>query len=725
MIKLVTRLVCGRPKSVLVAAGVAFLVAAALGGPTVGTLTSSSQDFQDPASQYERANSLIRRATGEAPYFGVAAVLDSERDFRTDRGARRAIRHVGALFEHQRGFQQLLDYASNGIPELVSRNGRQAVVLAAFARPADSTAAVAAVRTELKRPQNPAGRAGVKVRFGGPDVTFDEINRQTISGLEHAELLAFPLVLLLSFWVFRGLLTALLPPLVGGLAILLTLLVLRGIDQLTPISIFSVNLVTGMGLGLGLDYSLFMLSRYREELAGGAVPSMAVARALQTAGRTVAYSSLTVALALTSLLVFPIRFLSSMGTGGAIVALCDGVVALIVLPALLLVIGSRIDWLSPAWLQQHAAQSAQASETSGWGRLVRGVMRHPGVFVLLTSTVLLVAATPAVNLRLTSPGANLLPRTAESRQVETALSNNFAGNGAEAIGIVDKAPFASVRRLAREASAAAGSHATELAFLGVSVFSLGHGTWEIVLLPHGSPFSSTQQQLVRTLRALGRPYGALVGGWTAYFVDQKASIDAHVPLALLILFVLTAASLFFMTGSVVLPLKAFGVNLLTIATGAGLLVWIFQDGHLSAPLGFSPIGGLEEASLVLMFVVVFALSTDYEVFVIGRIKEARDSGLDHRAAVALGLERTGRLITAAALLFCVAIGALASTDVFFTKQFGLGTALTVALDASVVRALLVPGVMALLGEWAWWAPHSLRLLHKQLGGGRSETRASA
>jgi uncharacterized membrane protein YdfJ with MMPL/SSD domain len=236
-----------------------------------------------------------------------------------------------------------------------------------------------------------------------------------------------------------------------------------------------------------------------------------------------------------------------------------------------------------------------------------------------------------------------------------------------------------------------------------------------VLLPRGSPFSNVQERLLARLRALANPSGALVGGATAYFVDQKSAIASHIPLALLILLPLTAGFLFAMTGSLTIPIKALVMNALSVAVGAGLLVWIFQDGHLSGLLGFTPIGGLEESSLVLMLVVAFALATDYEVFVLARIKEAHDDGLETHEAITLGIERTGRIITAAALLFCVAIGALVSSDLFFTKQLGLGAALTVAIDASVVRALLVPSLMALMGRWNWWAPPPLRRLHDRVG----------
>ena len=244
---------------------------------------------------------------------------------------------------------------------------------------------------------------------------------------------------------------------------------------------------------------------------------------------------------------------------------------------------------------------------------------------------------------------------------------------------------------------------------------LGRGTWDITLLPHGSPYSNVQQRLLGRLRTLAHPYGALVGGASAFFVDQKSSIASHIPLAVLILVSLTAGFLFLMTGSVTIPIKALVMNLLSVSAAVGLQVLIFQDGHLSGPLGFTPIGGLKESSLVLMLVTAFALATDYEVFVLGRIKEAHDHGLPDRDAIALGIERTGRIVTAAALLLCVAIGALTTSALFFTKQLGLGAALAVTVDATIIRALLVPSVMALMGKWNWWAPRPLRRLHDRVG----------
>ena len=357
-----TTLATNRPRRVLAAAGVLFVIAAVLGLPVTGMLGSSAQDFEDPASQYERTNAAIQAATGQIPYYNVAVLLRSRRELKTGAAAQDALGTLAPLLAGQHGFQRVLDYSATRSRALLSRDGRETVVLAAYATATDATSAIARVRIALSKPPANAKLAGIGVRFGGYALTSQELNERTTSDLGRAELLAFPLLLLLSFWFFRGLVAALLPLLVGGFAIVLTFLALRVIDQFTPISVFSLNLVSGMGLGLGIDYSLFVLYRYREELAGGADVHEAIERTLRTAGRTVLFSCLTVAAAMTSLLVFPIRFLSSMGIGGAVVALCDGAVALLVLPAVLIVLGPRVNALSPAWLQRRAARTARAAD---------------------------------------------------------------------------------------------------------------------------------------------------------------------------------------------------------------------------------------------------------------------------------------------------------------------------------------------------------------------------
>jgi len=754
-----TALAAGHPRRVLILAGIVFLLAAGIGAPVTGVLKGRSHDFQDPHDQTLQTEAAIQKATGQSPNYGLAALVISSGDVRTDPRTQRLVANVAQQLATRKGFQRTLDYPASHLPQLVSRNGHETVVLAAFATQEDSAAATDYLRPRL---------ASAGVRFGGGDVAFSEINSRTSSDLEHAELLAFPILLLLSLWVFRGLVAALMPLLVGGFAIVLTFVWLRLVNQFTGLSIFAVNLVTGVGLGLGIDYSLFILSRYREELASGSQPREAIQRTLQTAGRTVLYGCLTVAGALASMLVFPERFLYSMGVGGMLVALMAGTVSLVVLPAVLLALGPRVNALAPRWMQRGTARAATPGEEGGWARWARAVMRRPGTVALLSTAVLLAVASPALHMALTPADARVLPASSETRQVADVLAKDFAVDGSQTItvvlpgaggggtggaggsggtggaggtggvsgsggtggaggtggvsgsggtsgaggtsGVADAPGQAHVQALAAQAQRIAGGQAQ-----ATPPRYLGRGAWEIDLLPQGSGGSRANQTLVKRLRALVNPQGGLVGGFTAGFVDQKASIASHVPLVLAILVAVTCGFLFLMTGSALMPLMALAMNLLTVAVGAGLLVLIFQDGHLSSPLGFMPIGGLEEANLVLLFVIAFALSTDYGVFLFGRIKESHDSGLPAREAVVRGLERTGRLITAAALLFCVAIGAFASSHIFFVKQLGVGAALAVAIDATVVRALLVPALMGSLGERAWWAPAPLRRLHARIG----------
>ncbi|MGA7704561.1 MAG: MMPL family transporter, partial [Solirubrobacteraceae bacterium] len=361
----------------------------------------------------------------------------------------------------------------------------------------------------------------------------------------------------------------------------------------------------------------------------------------------------------------------------------------------------------------------------------------PGLVALATAALLLVAAVPALRLQLTPADAHVLPASSEARKVAETLTHSFPVDASQTITIVARsagpvtpdvggsagsAPSgaasaaaastvtAPVAAIAAQARQIAGAQAGE----GLPRY-LGRGVWEIELQPQGVDGAPANQALVKNLRTIGPAPGLLVGGATAWFVDQKAAISAHMPLALAILAAVTAGFLFLMTGSLILPVLALLMNLLTVAVAAGLLVLIFQDGRLDGLFGFTPIGGLEESNLVLLFILAFALSTDYGVFLFGRIKEAHDGGMATRDAVAYGLERTGRLVTAAALLFCVALGAFTTSHIFFVKQLGVGVPLAVAIDATFVRALLVPALMGRLGDLTWWAPRPLRRLHRRIG----------
>ncbi len=549
--------------------------------------------------------------------------------------------------------------------------------------------------------------------FGGSDVAFPEIGTQVSEDLARAELIAFPILFLLSLWVFRGVVAALMPPLMGALAIVTAFLAMRLVDgYVTELSIFALNLVTAMGLGLAIDYSLFVVSRYREELARTGPGREAIARTLQTAGRTVLFSALTVAAAMASLLVFPLGFLRSMGIGGMLVSLAGAVVALLVLPAVLAVLGPRVNALAPRRWRRAAEASARPASAGGWYRLAHGVMRRPGAVAVVTAALLIVAGLPFLRATFVPTNAKMLPESSEARQVAEAVERDFPAAG--------QAPIRVVARAGPAQDAAVGAYARRLrAVEGAGTVApprrLGPDTVEIDVLPPGDPVAPRNLDVVRAVRDVPAPVPVDVGGDAAAFVDQQDSLRASLPLGLALLACTTLVILFLMTGSVVLPVKALLMNLLTLSATFGLLVLIFEDGRLEGLLGYTSAGGLEATQPVLLFAIAFGLATDYAVFLLSRIKEARDGGLADREAVAFGVERTGRIVTAAALLFIVAVGAFATSGVLFIKQVGIGTAIAVAIDATIVRALLVPALMALLGRWNWWAPAPLRRLHARIG----------
>jgi RND superfamily putative drug exporter len=690
------------PRRVLAVTLVLFIAAVALGAPIVNRLQASLSDFEDSGTQTAKVTKLIRNAVGGEDELGLVAVVNTGADVRKSEVAKQQAAEVEGLIRHQPGFRNAFDYPRTGDTELISRDGRKTLVVATFATRPLAYEAARRLRAEL-----PTGR----VSFGGLDIVFEELTKRARTDLELAELYALPLLLLLSLWVFRGLVAAMLPLVVGALTILGTFLVLRGVEQVLGISVFALNLVTALGLGLAIDYSLFVVARYREERAAG---DGAIERTLQSAGRTVLYSSLTVAAAMASLCVFPLPFLYSMGVGGTLTALIAGVVSLVVLPAALIVLGPRIDALAPKWLARSGPQAIGAQDGSGfWARLARAVMRRPGTFAILSGALLLALASPALRLGLTPASSSLLPTSSEARQVDETLKHQFGANPALPIAaVVQATPRPSeVERLVEYGHRlAAASGEPE----HVRLLYLGHSTFVVSVAPRGDPFSAANERLVARLRGVPSPYPVAIGGITAWFSDQLSSISSNLPIALAIIALTMFLTIFAMTGSVVLPVKTFIMNLLTLAATTGVLVLAFQDDGLGGLLDFRGNGGLEPSNLVLLFTTAFALASDYGVFLLGRIKEAHDSGLANKDAVAVGLERTGRLVTAAALLFCVAMGALVSSSILSIKELGFGAALAVAIDASIVRALLVPSLMALLGDWNWWAPSWMRRLHARI-----------
>ncbi|MCL2768871.1 MAG: MMPL family transporter [Solirubrobacterales bacterium] len=659
---------------------------------------------EDPATQSVQAMHRYQAAAGRQIDPGIIALVRVG-DLQSA-GARRRVGEVEGQLRASRDVAGVLGFYESHDPAMVSRDGRSTYVVAYFRPKSDSRLQEDASHLESRF----AGQRDVKL--GGLAIANAQANSQVSNDLARAELLAFPLIFLLSLLFFRSLVAALLPPLLGGLAIVTTFFALRIVSQFADLSVFALNLVTGLSLGLAIDYSLFMVSRYREESAARGFGAHALRRTLETSGRTILFSSLTVAAAIASLTIFPQRFLYSMGIAGALVPLIAVALALSVLPALLAVLGPRVNALAPRWLQRAADRDTRPAQSGFWYRLSRLVMRRPGTIATITAATLIALGIPFASIRFLPVNASVLPASASARQVDDALRTQFAPGRTSPLEVVVAAPAGSPRLHAFANRIRALPDVAAVAPAQPAGRGPGSGP-ELSLLdvaPSAPTYSAATKQLVHAVRALPAPFHFGVSGQTAAFIDLEHSLGAHLPLVLAIVIASTLIILFLMTGSVVLPVKAVLMNALGLSAVFGILVLIFQHGNLQGLLSYRSNGALDATQPILLFVIGFGLATDYGVFLLSRIKEARDGGLANSEAVALGLERTGRIVTAAALLFAVAIGAFTTSKLIFIKELGLGTALAVLIDATVIRALLVPSLMELLGEWNWWAPAPLRRL---------------
>jgi uncharacterized membrane protein YdfJ with MMPL/SSD domain len=694
-VKRLARLVDGHSKQVLIAAAILFVVAGAFGARVADQLDPYGAD--DPDTESVIASHRLEQAGFRET--GVIVLIEGA-DVGSPAGRER-VEAISHTLERDPDVASVSGFLNTGSRDFISHDGRS-TYLAVGLKPTDDQARHdAAERIEGSLADEPG------VTLGGLAVAETEINEQVERDLRLAELFAFPFLFLLSLLFFRSLVAALLPLLVGVLAIVGTLLTLRVASEVTSVSIFALNLVTGLGLGLAIDYSLFIISRYREEIARTGPGLEAMRRTLATAGRTVLYSSLTVAGALASLLVFPQRFLYSMGIGGFFVALIAAAIALVVLPAVLTLLGHRVNSLAPAFLARRAEREATAAQSGFWYGLARFVQRFPGRTAAVTAAMLIALGIPFLGIQFTTVDAQDLPTSASARQVDDTLRAEFPPYRDTPATLAIRGDAGTATRIARAAAELPGAAAVR------PPRQLGGGMYAVDVISKAPPLDDQSQELVHDLRDLEG--GALVTGATAEYLDLQDSLAAHLPFVLGLVAAVTIVVLFVMTGSLILPFMQVLMNVLGVSAVFGILVLIFQDGRFEGLLGYTSQGGLESTQPLLLFAVVFGLSTDYGVFLLSRIKEAREAGATDSEAVALGLERTGRIVTAAALLFSIAIGAFVSSSFVFIKVLGLGTALAVLLDATIIRALLVPSLMQLLGRWSWWAPRPLRRLHARIG----------
>ena len=655
------------PKLVLAAVALFTLLAAVVGRDVEQHLKAAG--FTDSASESERAGALLRDGLGYDPNPGLVVVVRAPGGDQLDTTApavRREVRRLSREIAGVENVGRVVDplRGAPGSARLIARDGESLTIPVYLST--DDIQDKGGIAAEDVNEILASSR--LDVALGGFAAGFDETNDQTREDLTKAELIAFPILALLLLFVFRGVVAAAIPLLLGVISIIGTLLVLRVMSSFADTSLFALNIATGLSLGLAVDYALLLVSRYREEIGRGGASREAHRRTVRTAGKTAVFSGLTVAAAMAALIVMPQRFLYSMAVAGASVAVLSAVMAILVVPSLLRLLGTRIDALSV----RRGAAVSDASD--GWYRLARGVMRRPVAVALGSSALLLVAAAPLLWTTLTGPSAEAVPPGKPSYDAYRYLEGHYPRDVTEAVTVtVD-----------------------------------GNA---------GPALSDDSQDTVQTIRKLDPPGASsvLVSGNTAGFIDQKQSLVDHAPLVVAIVALTTLVLLFLLTGSVLLPLKTLLMNTLTLGATLGILVLSFQAGWLDTPLDYTGPAAIEVTSLVFLFAVIFGLATDYAVLVMARIKERYDAGDSNEEAVAVGIGRTGRVITAAAVAIAVVFLAFGVSSVFFVKQIAIGMAVGVMIDATIVRALLVPSLMRLLGDWNWWAPKLLRRIQLRFG----------
>ncbi|MEU9876066.1 MMPL family transporter [Streptomyces phaeochromogenes] len=706
------------PRAVLVVASVLVAAMSVVGVGAFGKLVGGG--FDDPDSQSTQASRVIdEKFGGEA---NLVLLVSGGTQRVTDPAVEQDGRQLVADLRKEPELGNVVSYWDTQSDSLLARDGRSAMVLA-HVKGDESTREEHAhdiIDTYTGRYE------GLTVKAGGGTAVGAELSEQVLKDLLLAEIIAVPLTLLLLLIVFGGVVAALLPLAIGTVAVAGTFAELALLGSVTDVSVFSINLTTALGLGLGIDYALLMISRFREQLALGTSVADAVRTTVHTAGRTVVFSAGTVAVALTALLVFPQYFLRSFAYAGVGVVVIAAVGTLFVMPALLMLLGHRINSGRLPWPKA----DRHRRRAPFWGRLAGTVMRRPVLTSVPVLAVLLLAAAPLLGVTFGTPDERVLPEDAASRQVSTALEADFAGDDEAAIQVVadGSVNYEAVDAYAEKLSlldgvvrveAATGTYAQGKAQApGPANEALERpDAQRVTVIGTAPPKSDDAQSLVQTVRDVAAPAGAeevLVGGGDAELLDTKDSIASRLPLAGGLVAVTTFILLFLFTGSIVQPVRALALNIISLAAAIGAMTWIFQDGHLSSVLGFTA-QPMDTSMTVLLFCIAFGLSMDYEVFVTSRIKELHDEGESTKDAVVHGLGHTGKIVSAAACLLAVGFFAFATAKVSFMQMFGLGSGLAILIDAIVVRGVLLPAAMRLLGRSAWYAPGPLRKFHQRFG----------
>jgi RND superfamily putative drug exporter len=697
-------------RGVLVVAVLLTLGAGALGFTAFGKLRTDG-GFVDPDAESSQAQELLDSQFGGGN--DVVFLLSPASGTVDDPANQRAGADLTDEMAADPALTDVVSYFTTQAPQMRAEDGRHALAVAKLTDEGD----IEDLRDTYSNESGP-----VRVQIGGGDAIGVDIGDQVGSDLALAESIAVPIILVLLVVVFGSVVAALLPLAIGALAVLGTFALLAILGSVTDVSVFSINLTTALGLGLAIDYALLMVSRFREEIEDGHDTVEAVVRTVRSAGRAIVFSALTVAVALGVLMVFPLFFLRSFAYAGVGVVVVAMVSAIVVLPALLAVLGRRINSLKLPWVKR-----SPSSASPFWGKVASVALRRPVLAGAPVVILLVAAAIPLFGVQFGTPDDRVLTTASETRRVGDVLRAEFPGDEAKALQLVTKAPANTTT---------AGDYAQELSRLpGVASVTASTGTFvdgrgvgqgnpryasetgvqRLTVLSEYDPHSTEGQNLVAAVRAAPTEgMDVAVGGSAAQLVDSKNAIGSRLPLAAGLILVSTFVLLFLFSGSVWQPLRALLFNVLGLSATLGVLVLIFQEGWLSGWLGFTPLP-LDTAMLVLLFCIVFGLSMDYEVFVLSRIKETHDHGADLHKSVTHGLSRIGRLVTMAAVLLAVSLLAFGTSGVSFIQMFGIGSGLAILIDATLIRGVLVPVGMRVLGKAAWWSPPFLRRVHDRVG----------
>ena len=721
---------------VIIGVLIALVIAGVLGGGVHDRLTGGG--FEDPSTESAQARAEIKASFPQAALSDFVLVVTAKDGTVDDADVTRVGTELTKELASRKGVISANSYWTFGkVAQLRSTDSREALVVAALSGKEDEKFARAGVIADELVAKYSRGSSPIVILATGEAVLTHQISKQAEDDLQKSELISVPLTAIALVIVFGSVVAALLPLAVGVIAILGTLMVLLILSLFTDVSVFALNLTTALGLGLAIDYSLFIVSRYREELGKGVSSNVAVGRSMQTAGRTVAFSAGTVMISLSALAVFNVPYLRSFAFAGTAVVALAAVAAVVVLPAILAVLGPRIE-------KGRLFKSKPESETGGfWGAQARRVMKHPVAYALVVTTVIVLLAAPFLHLNLGLTDDRVVSDRVSGRRAVDQIRRNFSTRESNAIPV--SFPRADLKRDEREIKRLATAFAklpgaarvdSGLGFFlkdektGAITFApialaptqkprfkavpRGTGTY-LTVTPMVEPMSPAGDQLVRSIRGINTPLELHVGGLGARLIDTKESVLSRLPIAIGLVALATFVLLFLMTGSLLVPLKALGLNVLSLTATFGAMVWIFQDGHLADFLNITPTGSIDVFSPILMFCIAFGLSMDYEVFLISRIKEEYDLDRNNEHAIEVGLQKTGKIVTAAAMLLTIVFVGIATSEVATVKLFGIGLTLAVLVDAFLIRATLVPAFMRMAGRSNWWAPAWLRRWHLRYG----------